>query len=170
MEKPTVIFICMFNSVRSQMAEGLLRSRCAGKYSVFSAGLAPAGLNPYAVRVMKEAGIDISQQRSKSLSSFSNRTFDHVVTLCNQVACAAPHSIPQGASLHHRGFVSPSEFQKDKDEIIQEYRKLRDQIDAWITEIFPNCPTAICSSDPEESKDLSKGPVGVQNSASHQSL
>jgi arsenate reductase len=143
METPTVLFVCMFNSVRSQIAEGLLRSRCGGKYAVFSAGLAPAGLNPHAVRVMKEAGIDISQQRSKPLSHFSGKTFDHVVTLCNQVTCAAPKSIPPSGSFHHRGFESPSEFRRDKDEVVRDYRILRDQIDGWLTEIFPECPSTL---------------------------
>ena len=138
MEKETVLFICSFNSVRSQIAEGLLRHRCGDRYTVCSAGLAPAGLNPYAVLVMKEAGIDISRQRSKSLASFSQRKFEYVITLCDQVARAASSVIPQGASAYHRGFVSPSEIRKNKDEIIADYRRLRDDIDAWLKEIFPD--------------------------------
>ena len=141
MEKPTVLFICSFNSVRSQIAEGLLRSRCGDLYSVYSAGLAPAGLNPFAVLVMREAGIEISQQRSKSLSGFSHKKFDYVITLCDQVARAAAFSIPKGTHVYHRGFVSPSEIRRNKDEILGDFRKLRDEIDEWITGIFPDCPS-----------------------------
>ena len=140
MEKLTVLFICSFNSVRSQIAEGLLRSRCGDRYSVFSAGLAPAGLNPLAVLVMKEAGIEISHQRSKSLNGLSHQKFDYVITLCDQVARAAAFSIPQGTHVYHRGFVSPSEIRRNKEEIIADFRLLRDEIDEWITGIFPDCP------------------------------
>ena len=143
MEKPTVLFICSFNSVRSQIAEGLLRSRCGDLYSVYSAGLAPAGLNPFAVLVMKEAGIEISQQRSKSLREFSHRKFDYVITLCDQVARAAAFSIPKGTHVYHRGFVSPSEIRRNKDEILADFRLLRDEIDEWITGVFPDCPSRI---------------------------
>ena len=80
----TVLFICSYNSVRSQIAEALLRARCGKRYEVFSAGIAPAGINPYAVKVMQEIGIDMSQARSKSLTVFAGKKFDHVVTLCDQ--------------------------------------------------------------------------------------
>jgi protein-tyrosine-phosphatase len=70
MKKKTVLFISSFNSVRSQMTEGFLNARCKDLYTAFSAGIAPAGLNPYAVAVMKEAGIDISAQKSKQLFFF----------------------------------------------------------------------------------------------------
>jgi len=171
MEKQTVLFICSFNSVRSQIAEGLLRHRCGGRYAVCSAGLAPAGLNPYAVLVMKEAGIDISRQRSKSLASFSQKKFDYVVTLCDQVSRAAASAIPQGASIFHRGFVSPSEIRKNKDEIIEDYRKLRDEIDAWIMEIFPDCPAGTSSvegyADPVAPDKFPEKPVVSPGPALH---
>jgi arsenate reductase (thioredoxin) len=140
MEKQTVLFICSFNSVRSQIAEGLLRSRCGERYDVYSAGVAPAGLNPHAVFVMKELGIDITSQRSKSLNGFSTKKFDYVVTLCDQVPRAAASTMPRGNNGYHRGFVSPSEARKEKDAIIADYRTLRDDIGTWLCEIFPDCP------------------------------
>jgi arsenate reductase len=140
MKKKTVLFICSFNSVRSQMAEGLLNARCKDLYTVFSAGIAPAGLNPYAVAVMKEAGIDISVQKSKQLSQFSGTQFDYVITMCDRAKLAVPTSIPKGEIMIHRGFVSPSEIQEDKAQILADFHALRDNIDAWLTEIFPDCP------------------------------
>jgi arsenate reductase len=140
MEKKTVLFICSFNSVRSQIAEGLLKARCKDRYTVFSAGIAPAGLNPYAVAVMKEAGIDISTQKSKQLKQITATRFDYVITMCDRVKAAVPKSIPKGETIIHRGFVSPSDIQENKAQILEAFRTLRDDIDAWLTEIFPDCP------------------------------
>ena len=139
MKKKTVLFICSFNSVRSQMAEGLLNARCKDLYTVFSAGIAPAGLNPYAVAVMKEAGIDISAQKSKQLTQFTTTRFDYVITMCDRVKAAVPKSIPKGETIIHRGFESPSDIQENKAQILADFRTLRDDIDAWLTEIFPDC-------------------------------
>jgi arsenate reductase len=137
MEKQTVLFICSYNSVRSQMAEGLLRARCGDRFEVFSAGLATAGINPYALQVMKEIGIDISHQPSRSLNSFSGKNFDYVITLCDRVPLATSQVIPSGERVYHRGFSSPSETRKDKDAVIEEFRTLRDDIGAWLGEVFP---------------------------------
>lgn len=139
MEKKTVLFICSFNSVRSQIAEGLLNARCKDRYTAFSAGVAPAGLNPYAVAVMKETGIDISAQKSKKLTQFTGTRFDYVITMCDRAKLAASRSIPQGETVIHRGFVSPSEIRENKAEILSDFRVLRDDIDSWLTDIFPDC-------------------------------
>jgi len=140
MRKKTVLFICSFNSVRSQIAEGLLNTRCKEGYTAFSAGVAPAGLNPYAVAVMKEAGIDISAQKSKKLTHFTGIRFDYVITMCDRAKLAASGSIPEGETSIHRGFVSPSEIRENTAEILADFRALRDDIDSWLTEIFPDCP------------------------------
>ncbi len=140
MEHRTVLFICSFNSVRSQIAEGLLNARCPDRYHAASAGIAPGGLSPYAVLVMKEAGIDISLQRSKSLAVFSATTFDYVITMCDHANLAAAGAIPAGGVRIHRGFVSPSEVRENKAHILADFRTLRDDIDRWLTGIFPDCP------------------------------
>jgi len=136
MEKKTVLFVCSFNSVRSQIAEGLLNARYQDRYHAFSAGIAPAGLNPYAIVVMKEAGIDISSQKSKKLATFIGTRFDYVVTMCDHVKPAVAGSIPEGVNMIHRNFVSPSETQKNKEEILADFRTLRNDIDSWLTSIF----------------------------------
>ncbi len=141
--KDTVLFICSFNSVRSQIAEGLLRARCGDRFDIFSAGIATAGLNPHAVAVMKEIGIDISQQRGKTLNTFTGTTFTHVITLCDHARLAVSASLPAGLYLNHRHFVSPSELRKNKAEILAEFRTLRNDINEWLTEIFPDCPDSV---------------------------
>jgi arsenate reductase len=140
MEKKTVLFICSFNSVRSQIAEGLLNARCKNRYTAFSAGVAPAGPNPYAIAVMKEVGIDISTQKSKKLSQFAGTRFNYVITMCDRAKLAVTGSIPNGEIKIHRGFVSPSEIRENNAEILADFRTLRDDIDSWLTEIFPDCP------------------------------
>ena len=139
MEKKTVLFVCSFNSVRSQIAEGIINARYQDRYLAFSAGIAPGGLNPYAIAVMKEAGIDISFQRSKKLSNFNGTRFDYVITMDDHVKPAVIGQIPEGATMIHRDFVSPSEIQKNKDEILADFRMLRDDIDLWLTGIFSDC-------------------------------
>ena len=138
--KETVLFICSFNSVRSQIAEGLLRARCGDRFEIFSAGVATAGLNPHAVAVMKEIGIDISQQRGKTLNAFAGKSFTYVITLCDHARLAAAASIPAGLYRNHHPFISPSELRKNKAEILADFRTLRNDINDWLTEIFPGCP------------------------------
>jgi arsenate reductase (thioredoxin) len=135
----TVLFICSYNSVRSQIAEALLRARCGEQYTVFSAGIAPVGINPYAVMVMREIGIDISSARSRSLTVFAGKEFDYVITLCDQARLAASGALPGGIHTIHQGFVSPSEVRKNKNEILLDFRKLRDEISTWLLEVFPEC-------------------------------
>lgn len=139
MHKKTILFICSFNSVRSQIAEGFMNARCNDGYTAFSAGIAPAGLNPYAITVMKEAGIDISTQKSKKITQFSGTRFDYVITMCDQAKLAMTRSIPEGEIVIHRGFVSPTEIRKNPTEILADFRVLRNEIDSWLTEIFPHC-------------------------------
>ena len=140
MKKQTVLFICSYNSVRSQIAEGLLNARCKDRYRAYSAGIAPAGLNPYAALVMKEHGMDISSQRSKKLHDITGIRFDYVVTMCDRANLAIAGSIPEGAHRIHRNFVSPSEIRKDKAGTLADFRSLREEIDAWLRDIFPDCP------------------------------
>lgn len=138
--KETVLFICSFNSVRSQIAEGLLRARCGDRYEIFSAGIAPGGYNPNAVMVMREIGIDISHQRGKSVNCFTGRTFTYVIILCDHARHALVGSLPAGLYTNHRNFTSPSEPRRNKADLLAEYRTLRDDINAWLTELFPCCP------------------------------
>ena len=90
MKKEKVLFLCTHNSVRSQMAEGLLRAYYGDKYEVYSAGTHPTFVHPKAIEVMKEINIDISKQYSKSIEDLPEKYFDYVVTVCNHAREACP--------------------------------------------------------------------------------
>ncbi|MEM3501814.1 MAG: arsenate reductase ArsC [Candidatus Bathyarchaeia archaeon] len=133
--KEKVLFICTHNSARSQMAEGLLRSLYGDFYEVYSAGTEPTSLNPYAVMVMAEIGIDISKQRSKSISEFLGAKFDFVVTVCDQAKEKCPY-FPMGGKRLHKSFQDPTMFRGSEDEILEGFRNVRDQIKEWVYKTF----------------------------------
>ena len=103
----TVLFVCTHNSSRSQMAEGLLRSRYGDRYEVHSAGTNPGGVNPFAVAVMGEVGIDISEHTSDSIDAYDDTPLDIVVTVCDDAAENCPY-LPARKHNLHRGFEDPS--------------------------------------------------------------
>ncbi len=85
-----VLFVCVENAGRSQMAEGLMKNLSSGQWTVFSAGVLPSHVHPLAVRAMDEIGIDISRQTSKSIDRFLGQSFDYIITLCDHAAAACP--------------------------------------------------------------------------------
>jgi arsenate reductase len=87
MSKTRVLFLCVHNSARSQLAEGLLRAMAGDRIEVFSAGSEPSFMHPLAIRVLQERGIDASHHRSKSVTEFANERFDYVITLCAEEVC-----------------------------------------------------------------------------------
>ncbi len=117
------------------MAEALLNYLKGDKYEAYSAGVKPLGLNPYAVKVMKELGIDISMHRSKSVSEFYGVSFDYVVTVCDQAKEACPIFLG-GKKYIHKSFEDPSQFKGNEEEILSKFRAIRDQIKDWIKETF----------------------------------
>ncbi len=130
-----VLFICTHNSARSQMAEGLLKAFYGDRYEAYSAGTQPSGVNPNAVRVMNEIGIDISAHRSKSVDEFRESKFDYVITVCDQARETCPF-FPGGRTYLHQGFEDPSEFKGTPEETVAVFRRVRDEIRAWIMETF----------------------------------
>ncbi len=137
MRSSTVIFLCSFNSIRSPIAEGVLRHKEGSHYTVCSAGIAPIRVRPCAVRVMKEMNVDISGHIPASLYQYRNQNFDYVVTLCDNIRAAAEEVLPGGDRFLHRNFVSPQEIGKTPEETLADYRTLRDEIALWLDEIFP---------------------------------
>ncbi len=133
--KKRVLFICTHNSARSQMAEGLLNRLFGDRYEAFSAGTKPSGVNPLAVEVMKEIGIDISHHRSKSLEEFEGQEFDYVITVCDSAKEECPY-FAGGKRRIHKSFPDPSSYEGTKEEKIEFFRKVRDQIKSWIEETF----------------------------------
>src|SRR5688500_15170553 len=125
---PLVLILCTGNASRSQMAEAFLRAAAKGRFEVASAGSKPAGyVHPLAVKVMKEAGIDISSQRSKNLSEFLPRTVDTVITVCDAADQACP-IFPGQSNRHHWPFADPSNAPGTEDEKLAAFRQTRDQI------------------------------------------
>ena len=130
MKKKTVLFICTHNSARSQMAEGLVNGLHGDRYAAYSAGTEKTGVNPYAVRAMRNMGIDISQHRSKSVEEFRERTFDIVVTVCDSARESCPFS--PGKKVIHNSFTDPSSSRGSDEEILMAFENTRDEIRAWI--------------------------------------
>jgi arsenate reductase len=120
-----VLFLCTGNSARSQMAEGLLRALGGGQYEVFSAGTAPKGVNPLAVRAMAEIGVDVSGQTSKHLQQYLNDPFDYVITVCDRANESCPVFLGGRVRLHW-GFDDPhdlADFRRMRDEIAERLRE-----------------------------------------------
>jgi len=133
--KTRVLFICTANAARSQMAEGLLRAKYGDRYEVFSAGTRPSRVSSRAILVMQEIGIDISHHRSKSLDEMSGMTFDLAVTLCDRANQVCPVVTCAKKTLH-RGFPDPHLTPGSEDDLIEGYRRVRDDIGAWIDKTF----------------------------------
>jgi len=138
--RTTILFLCTGNSCRSQMAEGWARHLRAEVIEPYSAGIEKHGLNPLAVRVMAEAGVDISGQRSKLVTELPIAAFDYVVTLCGHAHETCPY-VP-GRIVHH-GFPDPPRLAQDaatEEDILQVYRAVRDQIRAFVASLPESLP------------------------------
>ncbi|MFQ5451879.1 MAG: arsenate reductase ArsC [Nitrospinaceae bacterium] len=135
--KLKILFLCTGNSCRSQMAEGWTRKLKGDRIEPFSAGLEPQGLNPLAVKVMKEAGVDISRQCSKGIGEMIPQPFDYVVTVCGHADERCP-VFPGGARVIHRGFDDPPQLAanaKSEEEALDHYRRVRDAIRAFVEKL-----------------------------------
>jgi arsenate reductase (thioredoxin) len=133
-DKPVVLFLCTGNSCRSQMAEGWARHLKADVLDAYSAGVAPSRLNQDAVRVMAEAGVDISTHRSKHPDELTDVTFDYVVTVCDHAHETCP-VLPGRAQIFHRAFEDPPHTAADladEEERLAVYRRVRDEIRAFV--------------------------------------
>jgi len=129
-----ILFLCTGNSCRSQMAEGFARHLIGNVVIPFSAGIEAKGLDPYAVRVMKESGIDISDQHSKTVDKLTGIEFDYCITLCGHAEENCP-IFPAKTKIIHRGFDDPPKLAanaKSEEEIISHYRRIRDEIRKYI--------------------------------------
>ncbi len=123
--KLSVLFLCVANSCRSQMAEGLARHFLSDTVEPFSAGTFATYVNPNAIKVMTELGIDISHQRSKDVSEFSGQSFDVVITVCDEGADSCPVWLGHGKKIH-KGFTDPAHAVGTEDEILTAFRTTRD--------------------------------------------
>ena len=134
-QKARVLFICTANAARSQMAEGLLRARYGDRYEVFSAGTRQSKVSTRAIAVMQELGIDISGHRSKTLDEVRAIPVDLAVTLCDRAHALCP-VVPNAKKTIHHGVADPHLTPGSEDEVLAGYRRVRDEISAWIDEQF----------------------------------
>jgi arsenate reductase len=124
-----VLILCTANSARSQMAEGLLRHLAGQRVEVFSAGTQPSTVNPIAVAVMAERGVDLSGQRSKHLNEYLAEPFDYVITVCDSAAEACP-LFPGPAWRIHWSIPDPAAVQGSPSEQRAAFRAVRDDLEA----------------------------------------
>ncbi len=132
--KPKVMFLCTGNSCRSQMAEGWARHLLGEKIEAYSAGIEAHGMNPNAVQVMAEVGVDITAQQSKLASSIADIPFDLVVTVCGHADEHCPAFL-NNARVVHVGFDDPprlAKFATSEDAVLGHYRRVRDEIRGFV--------------------------------------
>ncbi len=140
MPRLKVLFLCTGNSCRSQMAEGWARFLKNNQIEAYSAGIRAQGLNPNAVKVMAEAGVDISRQTSKTLDALSGITFDYVVTVCGHAHGSCP-VFPGGVRVLHVPFDDPPHLAADaktEEEALSHYRRVRDKIKEFVLKMPEN--------------------------------
>lgn len=143
-ELPKILFLCTANSCRSQMAEGWAKKLKGTEYDSYSAGVMPSHVNPLAVKVMAEAGVDVSHQISKSVKELTDILFQYVVTVCDSANEACP--IFSGETVRvHKSFQDPPMLAKDAKsefEALEHYRRVRDEIREFILKMpasFKEC-------------------------------
>jgi arsenate reductase len=137
-EKINLLYLCTGNSCRSQMAEGWTRALKGDRIAVYSAGIETHGLNPNAVKVMAEAGVDITGQQSQHIDEFKEVKLDYVITVCNHAHETCPW-FPANCEVIHVGFQDPPRMAKElaekggsEEEQLDCYRTVRDEIKAFV--------------------------------------
>jgi arsenate reductase (thioredoxin) len=143
--KKKILFVCIHNSARSQMAEAFLNQICGEEFEAFSAGLEPGKLNPIVVEVMQEAGIDLAGNKTKSVFDMiqSGKLFAYVITVCDETSAERCPIFPGVTKRLHWGFPDPSAIQGTHDDKLARTREIRDLIKAkvemWCEEVCPAC-------------------------------
>ena len=130
-DKSRVLILCTGNSARSQIAEGLLRYDAGDRFQVFSAGTKPSQIRPEAIAVMRELGIDISGQRSKSVDEFTGQSFDYVLTVCDNARESCP-IFPGRSAMIHRNFEDPAALAGSEEERLGLFRRVRDEMRQYL--------------------------------------
>jgi arsenate reductase (thioredoxin) len=130
-----ILVLCTGNSARSQMGEGLFRTEGGGRFEVSSAGTKPSSVRPEAIAVMKEIGIDISGQRSKSVEEFSGQSIDYVITVCDNARDNCP-VFPAGTERLHWSLPDPAAVQGGEAERLAAFRRTRDQLHERVKTFF----------------------------------
>jgi arsenate reductase len=136
-----VLFVCIHNSARSQMAEAFLNQICGHEFQAQSAGIEPGKFNPIVVEAMREIGIDISGKKTKSVSDIlmSGKRFDYVITVCDETSAERCPVFPGGTTRLHWGFPDPSAFGGNAEVKLTKTREIRDaikeKVEAWCVQV-----------------------------------
>ena len=130
-----VLFLCTGNSCRSQMAEGLMRHLSEGQIEVYSAGIETHGVNPRAIAIMREDGIDISYHTSNNITKYANVEFDYVITVCDNARENCPY-FPAKLKTFHQNFPDPAKARGTEEEIMKEFRQVREMIKKYCKEFI----------------------------------
>lgn len=133
--KKSILVLCTGNSARSQMAEGLLKHICQDKYEIHSAGTKPSIVRPEAIEALTEIGIDISNNRSKSVEEFTDKEIDYVLTVCDNAKENCPY-FPAKTKIVHHAFEDPAEIVGDEETRVQAFKKVRDEIQNYLENEF----------------------------------
>src|ERR1019366_9182242 len=141
MTKEKILVLCIGNSARSQMGEGLFRAEGGAGFVIYRAGTKPSFVRPEAIAVMGEIGIDISGHRSKSVDEFSGQSIDYVVTVCDNARDNCP-VFPAGAERLHWSFEDPAAVQGSEQERLVAFRRIRDRIHEPVKAFFRDRPAA----------------------------
>ena len=138
MEKIKILIVCIHNAARSQIAEAFLKSMAGDRFEVYSAGLEPTTINPFAIETMKEVGIDISGNKTKSVFDFykQGKTFHYVISVCEEARQRCPIFPGLLTKNIHWNFEDPAEFRGTHEEKIEKMRKLREQIKFKVEEFI----------------------------------
>ncbi len=139
MDKQRVLFLCTGNSARSQMAEAFLRIHGGDQFEAYSAGLEPKGINPLTVRVMHEAGVDISSQSSKGVGEYLGKVhFQYLITLCDDAEKNCPTAWPGVNNRLHWAFDDPAAATGTDEQKLAKFREVRDAIEHMIQDWLTN--------------------------------
>lgn len=122
-----VLVLCTGNSCRSQIAEGYLKYFARNKANIYSAGIETHGVNPKAIKIMAEDGLDITSHTSNHVNEYAGITFDYVITVCDNANEACPYFAGNVKRFHHN-FPDPAKAQGTRDEVMNEFRKVRELI------------------------------------------
>lgn len=131
-----ILVLCTGNSARSQMAEGLLKHITQGKYDIFSAGTKPSFVREEAIKVLSEIGIDISNNRSKSVDEFADIAIDYVLTVCDNAKETCPYFPAKTMVIHHSFDDPPAIGEADQETALQIFRRVRDEIKLYLEKDF----------------------------------
>jgi arsenate reductase (thioredoxin) len=139
-KKTKVLFLCIGNSARSQIAEAFLRCWAGDRFEVHSAGLEAKGISPYTLRAMEELGYDLSQQRSKDVTEYLGKDhFGYLITVCTRAEERCPRTFLGVSQRIHWPIDDPAAFEGTEEETLEAYRRARDEIavrlEAWLAEL-----------------------------------